>query len=210
MSSPTVIVIDDDIQLLEILHRILVKNGYRVLAYSQPKSFIEDIKADPFYREEVSAYLIDVMMPEIDGLALQNLIYEYNISSQIILMSANASVESVNNAWRNGALDFLIKPFETSQLLSTIEKATSEHQKILQSNQKSNDGVDLDRFKKLSPREIEVLVEIASGATTRESASRMGISERTVKLHRKNLRQRLGILSIPDLVRYYDLIKDQL
>jgi FixJ family two-component response regulator len=193
--QPTIFVVDDDPSILKSLKRLLESNGYKVETFPSAQDFIKfdyDI-ADP------ACLILDVMMPEMSGLELQETILSWDISIPIVFITALHDVPTSVNAMKRGAVDFLMKPFKEADLLNAVQTAL---QKDLKIRADVNELVNLKRrLALLTPRERQVLSYVIGGKLNKQIAFELDISERTVKAHRSQVMEKMKIESLAELVR---------
>lgn len=188
---PKILVVDDDVELLKALHRALSRRSFEMAIFDCPKAFVAGVTAET----DADVIVLDVGMKGLDGLEVQAALKKAGCHIPVVFMSGEVDLKGMNTAWKEGAFDFLLKPFTTEELLRAIKRALVEAPVNRDARQV---------LRTLTPREREVYTAIVSGASNVETAERLGITERTVKLHRKNLRTKLGVDTIADLVRYYE------
>jgi two-component system response regulator FixJ len=190
MTAPTIHVLDDNPGVRRSLDRLLRAVGYRTRLYDSALALIE---AAPGLS---GCILLDVRMPDMDGLR----VHERLLGSPcpVILMTGHADVEMAIHAMKAGAVDFLEKPFPEDKLLNAIEAA------LRQTKVWDVEEIALDSAEKmagLSPREREVLEGLVLGEQHKEIAHKLGISVRTVELHRARMLRRLGTRRLSDAIK---------
>jgi two-component system response regulator FixJ len=190
MTAHTIHVLDDDPGVRRSLDRLLRAVGYRTRLYDSALALIE---AAPGLS---GCILLDVRMPDMDGLR----VHERLLGSPcpVILMTGHADVEMAIHAMKAGAVDFLEKPFPEDKLLNAIEAA------LRQTKVWDVEEIALDSAEKmagLSPREREVLEGLVLGEPHKEIAHKLGISVRTVELHRARMLRRLGTRRLSDAIK---------
>lgn len=187
--------VDDDPSILRSLKRLLELNGYKVETFPSAQDFM---KFD-YDINEPACLILDVMMPEMSGIELQETILSWDISLPIVFITALHDVPTSVNAMKKGAVDFLTKPFKESDLLSAVRSAL---QKDLKIRADVNEFINLKRrFALLTPRERQVLSYVIGGKLNKQIAFELDISERTVKAHRSQVMDKMGIDSLAELVR---------
>jgi FixJ family two-component response regulator len=189
-----VFVIDDDPSVLKALERLLRLNGFPVETFSSPDVFLERA---PY--EGASCLLLDLRMPGLSGLDVQEALSRKGIAIPIVFLSAQADVLSSVRAMREGALDFLIKPVEERQLLDTITRALSKA--IDLQRQRRAQLAAVERLARLTKREREVCDLVARGFPNKQIAFELGTSEKTIKVHRGRVMHKLEVDSVAALVR---------
>jgi FixJ family two-component response regulator len=198
-SDFAVFLVDDDPGLLKALTRLLTAKGYAAQPYTSPSTFLET--NDP---QTPGCAVIDMAMPEMDGLTLQKSMMEKGDTRPIIFLTGQASVASTVHAMQAGAVDFLEKPVNAQDLFSAVERAavldrrtrheTAERKAIWQ------------RYERLSKREREVCGLVIAGALNKQMAYRLGIVEKTIKVHRRRMLLKMGTHTVAELVRMTEAI----
>jgi FixJ family two-component response regulator len=191
---PRVFVIDDDPSVLRALERLLRSNGFRVEAYSSPAAFL-DAPID----EGVSCLLLDLRMPGLSGLDVQQTLVRKGLVMPIVFLSGQGDVPSTARAMREGAVDFLVKPVDETQLLDAVARAQARAVD-LQRERREQREADV-RFARLTKREREVCDLVARGFLNKQIAYELGTSEKTVKVHRGRVMHKLEVDSVAALVR---------
>lgn len=189
-----VFIVDDDAAIRDSLGLLLGLNGYRTLPFASADDFLR--LCDPAWS---GCLLLDIRMPGTDGLALQATLIERGINLPIVFMTAHGDVPTVRTALKSGAVDYLEKPVDPDAMLVAVRAAidvdSTQRQKLARSDQ--NDR----RLNTLTPREREVLDLVVQGQQYRQIAAALGISPRTVEVHRARLMEKLGARNISELVR---------
>lgn len=191
--SATVFVVDDDPGALESLRWMLEQADYRVRAFCSSREFL-----DAWRPQEAGCLVLDVRMPEMDGLALQQALRERKIRLPIIFMTAYGDVPTCARAFRGGAVDFLEKPIDDKVLLEHIERL------IARQAQRRGEGGDNDfgqRLERLTPTEREVVQALVEGKSIKEIARSRKVSVQTIWRHQVNIFQKMGVESHVELVR---------
>jgi FixJ family two-component response regulator len=189
-----VFVIDDDESMREALHSLIRSVGLRVVTFGSADEFLQSERPD------VPACLIlDVRMPGLSGLDLQRDLSEGNIHIPIIFITGHGDIPMSVRAMKAGAVEFLTKPFRDQDLLDAIQQAL-DHDRRARSQQA--DSADLrSRFHSLTPRETEVFELVVKGLLNKQIALQLGTSEITIKLHRRQVMEKMAADSLADLVR---------
>ena len=185
--SPTVFVIDDDASVRKALARLLQTAGYRVEAFA---SAAEYQRRAPF--AGLGCLVLDVRMPDMDGLQLQEALARGAGRLPVVFLTGHGDIPTSVKAMKRGAVDFLTKPVDERDLFQAIESAMAGQRETL---------VRRARFASLTPRECEVLAGIIAGRLNKEIAAKLGIAEKTVKVHRGRVMAKAGVLSVAELTR---------
>lgn len=193
--NPTVFVVDDDLSLRKALSRLLKSEGYDVETFSSAQEFLH---ADP--RCEVPACLVlDMKMPGLNGLDLQQELHKREYAIPIVFITGHGDIPMGVKAMKKGAIEFLTKPFDDEVLLGAVEEALK---KDMANRSAMNERQSiLQRVKLLTPREYEILTYVITGMLNKQIAYDLDISEKTVKVHRGRVMEKLGIDSVAELVR---------
>ena len=189
-----VFVVDDDEAVRDSLCLVLSTNGFACRMFENAEAFLDSWKMD--WRGVV---LLDLKMPGLDGLELQQKLIEQNCPLPIIFVSGHGTIPDAVMALRQGATHFLEKPYNEANLLRTIREALSISEGKEEERQKSEHLAQ--QLADLTPREREVLDHILSGETNRESAEKLGISARTVEVHRSHIMDKLEAKNAVELAK---------
>lgn len=195
MTQPDLVhVVDDDLSVREALSSLLRSVGLAVRTYASAADFL----AAP--REPgVACLVLDVRMPGMTGTELQQTLARGGDDIPIIFITAHGDIPMAVRAMKEGAAEFLPKPFRDEDLLGAIDTALAR----ARAARKEHGEVDEIRRKyaSLTAREKEVIAYVIKGALNKQAAAELGVSEMTVKVHRHNVMRKMGAASIPDLVR---------
>jgi two-component system response regulator FixJ len=193
-SKRLVHLVDDEASIRRSASFMLKAAGYDVETYASGVEFLK-VARDV----EPGCILLDVRMPEMDGLQVQEELLARGVSLPVVVLTGHGDVGVAVRALRSGAVHFLEKPFERQALLSALEEAFSrlEHDDLAKLRA-SDANV---RLAALSPRERDVLVGLARGLPNKTIAYDMGISPRTVEIHRANVMEKLGVRTLSDALR---------
>jgi FixJ family two-component response regulator len=196
----SVFLIDDDPSVVKALERLLNAEGYDTKSFTSPKEFLAC--HDP---EQPGCAIVDLEMPELDGLELQQALANQSSDRPIIFLSGRGNVRHTVRAMQAGALDFLEKPVASADLLSAISRAAERDgsQRRLHDEEHSIQ----DRVKRLTPREFEVLRHVIAGRLNKQICADLGTVEKTVKVHRSRLMRKMGVRSVAALVRLTEKIE---
>lgn len=190
----TIFIVEDDQSVRDALGLLLGLCGHPVSMFSDAESFLK------VYRPEWrGCLLVDIRMPGMDGIALQKHLLETGCRLPVIVMTGHGNVESAREAFRAHAVDFIEKPIDHAKLMSAIGEAFIR-QTAAQDQEVRN--TESDRLlANLTPREREVMDLVVIGKHNREIAEALGISTRTVEVHKARMMAKLRVESVPDLVR---------
>ena len=189
-----VFVIDDDESMREALHSLIRSVGLGVATFGSAQAFLQSERPD------VPACLIlDVRMPGLSGLDLQRDLTKGNIHIPIIFITGHGDIPMSVRAMKAGAIEFLTKPFRDQDLLDAIQQALDRDRRA---RSQQADSADLrSRFQSLTPRETEVFELVVKGLLNKQIALQLGTSEITIKLHRRQVMEKMQAESLADLVR---------
>jgi FixJ family two-component response regulator len=191
---PVVFIVDDDVSVRESLQALIEWAGWQPETFDSAQAFLA--------RNGVSApccLVLDVSLPGISGLKLQELIAADSLEMPIIFITGHGDIPMSVQAMKAGAVEFLTKPIDDEALLTAIRHSI-ERSRAARENEAEVRALR-DRYASLTPREREVMLLVVSGLLNKQVGSRLGISEITVKAHRGKLMQKMGADSLADLVR---------
>src|SRR5437868_5129596 len=189
-----VFVIDDDESIREALKSLIRSVGLCVETFASAQEFLQCERPDV-----PSCLVLDVRMPGLSGLDLQRELSEANIHIPIIFITGHGDIPMSVRAMKAGAVEFLTKPFRDQDLLDAIQQAI-EHDRMARSQHADN--AELQRhYQSLTPREAEVFGLVVKGLLNKQIALQLGTSEITVKLHRRQVMEKMQADSLADLVR---------
>ena len=190
----TTFLVDDDPGVLKALSRIVRTAGYETVSYSSAQAFLRE--HDP---STPGCAILDLTMPELDGLELQQHLAQAGAELPIIFLSGHADIPASVQAMKAGAVDFLVKPVDRDKLLSAIELAKNRDDKARQAR---SERQSLEaRLAMLTQREREVLERVVKGLLNKQIAAELGTVEKTIKVHRGRMMAKLGVRSVAELVR---------
>jgi FixJ family two-component response regulator len=186
--------IDDDRGVLKALGRLLHTAGYKTRAYVSPHDFLADHDTTV-----PGCVILDLSMPGLDGLALQQALAEHEPERPIIFLTGTGDIGLSVRAMKAGAVDFLTKPVDCAQLLAALERARAKESEARRARE---DKEALDRrIARLTPRERQVLDQVVLGRLNKEIAAMLGTVEKTIKVHRGRVMAKLEVRSVAALVR---------
>ena len=192
-TAPCIAVVDDDEALRDSLAWLLDSVGLNTLAFADGEAFLA-ASAESF-----DTVLLDVRMPGLSGLQVQQRLLERGDIAPVIFMTGHGDVPMAVTALKAGAFDFIEKPFNHQQLIDAVQQALSESQRLRTLHQRL--GALRERFAGLRPKERQILVHVAEGMTSREVAAHLDISVKTVEVYRLRGMKALGAGSLAELVR---------
>ena len=185
--EPVVFVVDDDPALRDSIALLVRAEGLAARTFDSARSFL-----DAWDRSEPGCLIIDLRMPGLSGLDLQEHLAGDDAAPPIIFLTGHGTVSAAVRALKAGAMDFLEKPFDPATLLARVREALARDRRRRS---------DARRLAALTRREREVLEQVASGRTNKVIAVHLGISERTVEQHRAHGMSKLGVYTVAALVR---------
>jgi FixJ family two-component response regulator len=191
----TTYLVDDDPGVLKALARIVRTAGYDSRQYSSPRDFLRE--HDP---SVPGCAILDLTMPELDGLQLQRCLADDSIDRPIIFLTGNGDIPSSVQAMKAGAIDFLTKPVRREQLLAAIARAEEKDTAARKIRDRRRSAES--KLGRLTPREREVLGHVIAGQLNKQIAAILGTAEKTVKVHRGRMMAKLGVRSVAGLVRF--------
>lgn len=196
---PLVIVVDDDASVREALTELIQSTGLRSACFASTRELLDaDMLDTP------GCLILDVRMPGSSGLDLQHHLAEAGFPKPIVFLTGHGDIPMTVQAMKAGAVDFLTKPVRDQALLDAVnagiamDAARRAAAVVVERN--------IERLKTLTPREREVLHEVARGRLNKQIAFDLGISEVTVKLHRGNVMRKMGAVSIGELIRMWETL----
>ena len=188
-----VYVVDDDDSMRTALGRLFRSVGLGVELFGSAQAFLDFDKPDV-----PSCLILDVRLKGQSGLALQEQIVAGDVQLPIIFITAHGDVEMSVKAMKNGALDFLSKPFRDQDMLDVVQNALLKDEKRRKSESRVADV--RRRYQTLTPREREVMKYVVSGLLNKQIAAELGLSEITVKIHRGHAMRKMGARTLPEFV----------
>lgn len=192
----TVFIVDDDPSIRDALALLLGIHDYRVSVFESAESFLLACKP-----ERKGCLLLDIRMPGMDGLTLQKILLERGIQLSVIVVTGHGDLSSAREAFRNQALDFLEKPVDHNKLLAAVADAFAIQ--LARKTQEKTQVSFHQLLNNLTPREQEVMNLVVAGQHNREIASQLGISPRTVEVHKARMMDKLNVSSVANLVRMF-------
>lgn len=195
MTAGRVIVVDDDEQVRHSIARLLRSAAYEIEVFSSAEDFLANFRIEG----EPACLVLDVRMPGLTGLDLQDRLRQIHSPLAIVFITGHADIPMSVRALKNGAVDFLPKPFEDVDLLHAVERglarSVNDHAK-----QMLVESINR-RVASLTPREREVLALIVCGLLNKQVAERLGTTEKTIKAHRARIMVKMEVHSFAELVQ---------
>ena len=197
--QPLVIIVDDDASVREALSELVLSAGFQSICFASTREFLDaDVLDTP------GCLVLDVRMPGASGLDLQDRLAKSGNPKPIIFLTGHGDIPMTVQAMKAGAVDFLTKPARDQTLLDAVvagiamDTARRAAAVVVKRN--------VERFETLTPRERQVLREVAQGRVNKQIAFDLGISEITVKLHRSNVMRKMDVASIGELIRAWETL----
>jgi FixJ family two-component response regulator len=186
--------VDDDQSVRRGLRRLFKSAGYAAETFASA----EDYLAREIFQGPI-CLVLDVRMPGLKGPGLQEALEKRGACEQIVFLTGHGDVPTATRAMKKGAVDFLIKPFDGGELVEAVKRALGRSKEYLRQRGERREARAL--VDKLTPREFEVLRFVIKGLLNKQIAAEMDTAEKTIKVHRGRVMQKLGATSVPDLVR---------
>ena len=196
MTTPEIHLVDDEAPFRRSLVFLLESAGWSAIGHESAEAFLE---AAPAFPAAGGCLVLDIRMPRISGLELQRRLNVLGSAFPVIFMTGHGEVELAVQAMKEGAIDFLQKPFKDQQFLDTVERAVSISVARQTANQRCQEARQI--LAKLSPRETAVARHLAQGLANKEMGRELSISDTTVHVHRQHLMEKTGVSSAAELAR---------
>jgi FixJ family two-component response regulator len=192
-TAPCVRVVDDDASVLKSIGRLLRSAGFAVRTFPSSHEFLQQNDADA-----PGCVVLDLSMPGLNGLQLQQALARFETSCPVIFITGYGDVPASVQAMKAGAVDFLLKPFDQSQLLDAVRTAIEKDRSSRAARaERSSLGA---KVAALTPREREVMAHVVTGRLNKQIAAELGTAEKTVKVHRARVMKKMGVGSVAELV----------
>lgn len=192
--NSVVFIVDDHPAVRDSLALLLKQVGIDVQTFENAEAFLDAYQPD--YK---GCIILDVRMSGMDGMQLQEKLSDSKCMMPIIFLTGHGDIPMSVRAIKAGAIDFLTKPITLEKLLPSVQSALLENEKLIEANKHNQDA--LSRLESLTKREYEVMMLAIQGCHNKEIATRLGISFRTVEIHRSNIMHKTGAINLLDLAR---------
>lgn len=187
-------ILDDEPEMVKALTRLLQARHFEVRGFTSVNAFLEASRPG-----EAACFILDVAMPELDGMELQRRLSQQGILIPIIFLTGHGDIPMSVRAIKAGAVDFLTKPVDAAALINAVRVALALAENRRQS---AMQVAELnERFESLTPREREVMGLVVSGRLNKQIAAQLGTGEQNIKLHRSHIMKKMGVESLASLVR---------
>lgn len=200
-NEPTVFIVDDDDAVRRFLSGLVESVELRVEAHASAQEFL-----DAYQSGRMGCLLLDVRMPGMSGLELQRELAEQSIDLPVIILTGHGNVPVAVQAMKAGAVDFIEKPFNNELLLDRIQAAVA--QSVRAQSARTRQAEFSNRLKSLTPRERQVFDLVVGGEANKSIAYLLGISEKTVEIHRANMMNKMHAKSLASLVQMAIVLRD--
>jgi FixJ family two-component response regulator len=199
-AQPLVRIVDDEVAIQDLFRRMGPIGGFAVATFTTAGALLE-----AFDETQPGCLVIDLVLPDMTGIELLQELSRRGCQLPVVFMSGMASIAEAVKALKLGSIDFLEKPFEMQSMLATVQNA------LRLDEERRRSGEDREavrkRFEQLTRRETEVMEQIVRGAANKEVAARLGLSPKTVEVHRANVMRKTQAHSLAELVRMHVAIR---
>jgi len=193
-ADATIFIVDDDIAVLDALSLMLEQENFNVKSFENAEDFLNN-----YQFIEKGCAIIDVRMPGMSGMDLQDTLLKQNILLPIIFLTGHGNIPMSVKAMKSGAIDFLTKPVTREKLLSAVKAAIKESERLLIENNHHQEA--LSHLAELTDRERDVMMLAVQGLANKHIARQLGISHRTVEIHKSKIMHKTGAENLLDLAR---------
>jgi FixJ family two-component response regulator len=193
-APPVVFIVDDDLSVRRATERLLRAAGFAVQAFASATEFLDGPRPDG-----PACAILDVRLPDLNGLDLQQRMAESGIDLPIIFMTGHGDIPMTVRAMKAGAVEFLTKPFQGRSLLDAIAAAIEKDR----AGREARAGAEelRRRYEQLTPREREVMALVVRGFLNKQAAAELHTTERTIKFHRAHIMKKMRVVSVAELVQ---------
>ena len=195
-----VFVVDDDQAVREAISSLLRSVGVAVVDLPSARAFLDHER-----RDEAGCVVLDVRMPGMNGLDLQQTLMRAGSAPPLVFITGHGDIPMAVRAIKAGAIEFLPKPFREHDLLDAVAAALRHDERTRRARSTAREI--RTRYDTLTEREREVLDPVVTGKLNKQVGAALGVSEQTVKVHRHNIMRKMGATSLPDLVRMIDVLR---
>ena len=192
--EPVVIVVDDDELMRSALRRLFASSGLVAEIHASGVEFLAQARLD-----RPSCIILDACMPGLSGLEVQACLKQRRVEIPLIFLTGSSDIPIAVSAMREGAVDFIEKPFDNADLVARVRQAIDRHRHVRQEHLERQDVAR--KLKSLTPRECSVLDLLVTGKTNKEIARLLGASHRTIEVHRRHIMEKMTALTLAGLVR---------
>jgi RNA polymerase sigma factor (sigma-70 family) len=194
ITKPTIFIVDDDSAVRDSLTLMIEQENISVYTFDSAEAFL-----NAYQPESGSCAIVDIRMSGMDGMELQQLLLARHISLPIIFLTGHGDIPLSVQAMKAGAVDFLTKPVTREQLIASIKAALQKSDRLLSEN--VNHQQALSHLAQLTERERDVMLLAVQGLPNKQIARQLGISHRTVEIHKSKIMQKTGAINLLDLAR---------
>lgn len=199
MEVRRIYLVDDDESVLRTLGRLLRVEGFEVIPFVSPTRFLEALTPD-----HRGCVIADLKMPEMSGIEMYDLMERAGCALPVIFLTGHGAIPDSVLAMKRGAINFLTKPAERQDILAALGEAFGVQEAKQQEN--SENAEFGRRFESLTPREREVCIKVSQGLLNKQIAGDLGVGEKTVKVHRSRVMEKMEAGSVAELVRIVDRV----
>ena len=193
--SPLIYIVDDDVSVCRALALLLKSRDFNVETFTRAEDFLTSK-----HRKVPSCLILDLRLPGMNGLALQESMATQGLMVPIIFISGYGDIPKSVQAMKGGAIDFLPKPFADNELFAAIDRAVARNK--IQNKDQAEVAKIKHRIKTLSPRELEVFRLVAGGMLSKQIAFKRGTALQTIKVHRSRVMQKMHAKTVTELVHF--------
>ena len=194
ITKPTIFIVDDDSAVRDSLTLMIEQENISVYTFDSAEAFL-----NAYQPESGSCAIVDIRMSGMDGMELQQLLLARHISLPIIFLTGHGDIPLSVQAMKAGAVDFLTKPVTREKLIASIKAALQKSDRLLSEN--VNHQQALSHLAQLTERERDVMLLAVQGLPNKQIARQLGISHRTVEIHKSKIMQKTGAINLLDLAR---------